>query len=132
MAPPDAPARVPRTDPVTPKKRPDARPTRVVLGLGAVAAMSVVTAGLVRFPVATTPDVLAIGPEPSTGAQEATVVRRIRYVQLKRGQKAPPGARVIRGADPTPRVVVRTIPARRSATTPTRRQPVARTRQSGR
>jgi hypothetical protein len=131
MASPDAPARQPRPDPATPKRRPDARPTRVVLGLGAFAAMSVVTAGLVRFPVAATPDVLAMGPEPSPAVPE-TVVHRIKYVQLKRGQKAPPGARVIRGADPTPRVVVRTIPARRSTSTTTRRQPVARTRQSGR
>ena len=129
MPPLDGPVPGPRTDVVAAKRRPDARPTRVVLGLGTFAAMSVVTAGLVRFPVATTPDVLAIGPEPSPAVQEA-VVHRIRYVQLKRGQKAPAGAKVIRGADPTPRVVVRTIPARRTTTTP-RRRPVARTRQSG-
>jgi hypothetical protein len=114
-----------------PKRRPDARPTRVLLGLGTFAAMSVVTAGLARFPVATTSDPFAIAPEPTPGAHE-TVVHRIRYVQLKRGQKPPAGAKVIRGADPTPRVVVRTIPAPRSTATTTRRRPVARSRQSGR
>ncbi len=93
--------------------------------------MSIVTAGLVRFPHASTPEVLAIGPGDTPSAQQ-TVVHRIRYVQLKRGQKAPAGARVIRDADPTPRVVVRTVPARRTATTAPRRRPVTRTRQSGR
>ena len=114
-----------------PKRRPDARPTRLVLGLGTVAAMSVVTAGLVRFPVTVTTDLTAVASEPPPVADEE-VVHRIRYVQLRPGERAPAGATVIRQADPTPRIVVRTVPGpRRVATTP-RRRVVARSRQSGR
>ncbi|MFN8519895.1 MAG: hypothetical protein U0667_11020 [Chloroflexota bacterium] len=123
----------PRTSPGggAPKRHPDARPTRVVLGVGTFAAMSIVTAGLVRFPVADAPDPSALASGPMLGVPQQ-VVHRIRYVQLKRGEKAPPGAMVIHGADPTPRVVVRTIPAPRNAATTPRRPAVARTRQSGR
>lgn len=126
----DTPTQGPRPTPA-PKRRPDARPTRLVLGLGTVAAMSVVTAGLVRLPVADAADTTALAPEPSPVAQEQ-VVHRIRYVQLRRGERAPAGATVIRPADPTPRVVVRTMPAPRPATTTPRRRTVARSRQSGR
>jgi hypothetical protein len=93
--------------------------------------MSIVTAGLVRFPVASGSDLASVTLEPTPGVP-TKVVHRIRYVQLKRGEKAPAGARVIRGADPTPRVVVRTIPAPRQAAVTHRQRPVARTRQSGR
>jgi hypothetical protein len=125
----------PRTRPETgaPKRRPDPRPTRVVLGLSTFAAMSIVTAGLVRFPVATSSDadLAAVAPDPTQGAPQK-VVHRVKYVQLKPGQKAPAGAKVIKGAQPTPRVVVRTIPAPRQVASAPRPRPVARTRQSGR
>ena len=114
----------------TPKRRPDARPTRLVLGLTTVAAMSVVTAGLVRFPVSETADTAALAPEPPSAAREEGV-HRVRYIQLQRGERAPAGARVIRRADPTPRIVVRTVPAQRHATTTPRRRSVTRSRQSG-
>lgn len=115
-----------------PKRRPNAWPSRVVIGVGAVAAMSVVTAGLVRFPTSTAADTAALD-EPTPAPVQARVVHHVRYVQLKRGEKAPKGAKVIRGADPTPRVVVRNVPAPPRATTrTTRARPVARSRQSGR
>jgi hypothetical protein len=110
------------------RQRPDARPMRLGLAAGAIAALSVMAAGLVRFPAA----------DPATVADDATlaeapapavrVEKRIRYVQLKTGQKAPPGARVIDAAQPTPRVVVTRI----QAPAPVRRRVVTRTRQSGR
>ena len=114
-----------------PKRRPDARPTRIVLGLGTFAAMSVVTAGLVRFPVTDATDTAALIPEPSSAADQQEVVHRIRYIQLRPGERAPAGAEVIRPADPTPRVIVRTVPAPRQVSTTPRRRSVARSRQSG-
>ena len=111
-----------------PKRRPNAWPSRVVIGVGAVAAMSVVTAGLVRFPTSTAADTAELdGPAPTTIEQR--VVHHVKYVQLRRGQKAPAGAKVIRAADPTPRVVVRTVPTQPRVT---RQRTVARSRQSGR
>ena len=100
---------------------------------GAVAALSLIVAGLVRPPAAADP---ASGADTSGAtafvqadpARKVKVERRVRYVRLKPGQKAPPGARVIQEAVPTPRIVVRDIPAPSQRTT---RAPVARTRQSG-
>lgn len=130
--PSDLPSPGPGPRPASPpKRRPDARPTRIVLGLGTAAALSVVAASLVRFPVTDAADTSALVPEPRSTAHEE-VVHRIRYVQLKRGEHAPAGATVIRHADPTPRIVVRTVPAPRQATTTPRRRSVARSRQSGR
>jgi hypothetical protein len=94
--------------------------------------MSIVTAGLVRFPVTSASDAAAIDAEPTNPVSHEEVIHRIRYVQLKRGERAPKGARVIRRADPTPRVVVRVVPARRQVAVAPRPRKVARTRQSGR
>jgi hypothetical protein len=129
MPAPETSAKAQPSAPVA-KRRPDARPARVVLGLGAIAAMSIVTAGLVHFPVTDAADTTSLGPDPMPVTNEQ-VVHRVRYVQLKRGERPPKGAKVIRRADPTPRVVVRTVPAKRRTTAATRRRPVARTRQSG-
>lgn len=118
-----------------------------MVGAGAVAAVSVIAAGLVRFP-ATADDLAAGGSQATAG--EATAVagkaakdrkkrkaskrdtatekRPVKYIRLKPGQKAPKGAKVIREAAPTPRIVVqRTAPsAQRSKS-----RVVTRTRQSG-
>jgi hypothetical protein len=89
-------------------------------------------AGLVDFPSAVAE---APAPAPATTDAETTgttrttkVERPVRYVRLKPGQKAPEGARVIREAAPTPRVVVRRI-VTSNPSQPTRS--VARSRQSG-
>ncbi|MCY7417677.1 MAG: hypothetical protein LH650_04125 [Chloroflexi bacterium] len=108
---------------------------RLVLGAGAIAAVSIMAAGLIRFPV---PEGDAIAADAATVETIATaqpeiiVTHRIRYVQLKPGQRAPHGATVIAGAVPTPRVVVTRIAARPAKTrqTPARRV-VTRTKQSG-
>ncbi len=102
-----------------------------MIGAGAVAALAFVAAGLVRFPVADEV-VTAAATAPGTEKARATKEKRsVRYVRLKPGQKAPPGAKVIREAAPKPRVVVRLVaPAAPTATRT--RTTVTRTRQSGR
>jgi hypothetical protein len=94
---------------------------------GAVAALSLILAGFVRLPTAA--ETTSANPSERAAAEtKVKVERRVRYVRLKPGQKAPPGARVIREAAPTPRVIVRNVAAPSVRTT---RMPVARTRQSG-
>lgn len=99
-----------------------------MVGAGALAAVTVIGAGLVDYPTA----VADRPPAPAIGAPavETTRVRReVRYVHLKPGQQAPKGAKVIREAATTPRVIVRQVvvpgPSRPSRV-------VARSRQSGR
>ena len=109
------------------RQRPDARPSRLMMGAGALAAVSVIAAGLVDFPQS------SAGAEPQavpvTAASGATRDKpAVRTIRLKPGQKAPKGARVIREAAPTPKVIVRRVDSSGSSRTPQR---VARTRQSG-
>ncbi|MGD8683499.1 MAG: hypothetical protein PVG27_06105 [Chloroflexota bacterium] len=107
--------------------RPDPRPARLMVGAGALAAVTIIGAGLVDFPPAVAEEP-ASAPAPTGVAKVEQVSRPVRYVRLKPGQKAPKGAKVIKEAAPTPRVVVRRVvtPApSRSART------VARSRQSG-
>ena len=126
-----SPARLtptPRPSPVA-KQKPDPRPMRLGLGAGAIAAMSIMAAGLIRFPVADAP----VDAQEQQVAQAAVTrpvrtEKRVRYVQLKPGQKAPKGATVIDAAAPTPRVVVRTIQVQ----APAARVRQTKTRQSGR
>lgn len=102
-----------------------------MVGVGAVAALSIIAAGLVRVPLAApvTADASApVTPETPAEGRTVKVKRPVRYVRLEPGEKAPPGARVIREAAPTPRVIVREVAPRVQRVT---RAPVARTRQSG-
>ena len=118
--------------------RPDPLPARLMVGVGALAALSVIAAGIGRLPGSSADSassVAAVDPGVTTlvatvPAGKTRVERPVRYVRLKPGQKAPPGAKVIREAAPVPpRVVVHLVtpPASASAT----RAPVTRTRQSG-
>ncbi len=147
---PSSAARVSRT-------RPSSRPARLMIGASAVAALTVITAGLVRFPTAAD-DQAAIVPEPenrrsavkagtranvgpgATAKTKAKSKRPVKYVRLKPGQKAPKGAKVIKEPAPTPRIVVRqvgnaprTATAPQAAMTPQQRNSrvVTRTKQSG-
>ncbi len=122
------------------KARPDPRPTRVALGASTIAAVSIMAAGLVRSPVpaaesaADDTAVEALTTEVvATARPEVRVKHRTVYVQLKRGQKAPKGARVIEGKAPPPRVVVTRIKSKPATTRQVRSRPrrVASTRQSG-
>jgi hypothetical protein len=90
-----------------PKGKPDARPMRIALGTGFLAVMSAVLSAIVAPPQ-------PVVGEPVAGAMPATTpetqVRQIVYVQLKPGETAPPGARVIDAAAPTPITVVTVLP----------------------
>jgi hypothetical protein len=129
----DVPARPEGGSAKPPRSRPDPRPARLMVGAGAAAALALIANGLVAVPM--TSDAAVTAPDPGvTRARQrpARVKQRVRYVRLKPGQKAPPGAKVIREAAPAPRVVVRVVPSSRSvATAPVQRRVVTRTRQSG-
>jgi hypothetical protein len=107
--------------------KPDPRPARLMLGAGALAAVTVVGAGLVDFPPAVAEEPL---PAPAkAGVSKAEEVKRpVEYVRLKPGQKAPKGAKVIKEAAPTPRVVVQRLVVPAQSQTG---RSVTRSRQSG-
>jgi hypothetical protein len=113
------------------RKRPDPRPMRLAYGAGALAALSVMSVGLVRFESGTgtgTTEVTA--PDVPSAAQPPIEVRHvIRYIHLKTGEVAPPGAKVITPKAPAPQVVVTHVAAP-AAAPPVRR--IVVTRQSGR
>ena len=102
----------------TTKAKPDARPMRMALGAGGIAAFSALAAAIVLPPqpaqpaqvvVITQPQPQVTDPGPS--ATPLQVVRPIQYVQLLPGQTAPPGATVIGASAPTPVAMVVTVPA---------------------
>lgn len=109
------------------RKRPDPRPMRLAFGAGALAALSVMSVGLVRFGSPTTNTAVTTSDGPGSDLPPIEIRHVVRYVHLKPGQVAPPGAKVITPGAPAPRVVVSHIAA------PTR-QPrrIVVTRQSGR
>jgi hypothetical protein len=104
---------------------------RLGIGAGAIAALTVMIGGMVRVPVG---DPTAAAEDAVTAAapvtREVRIEKRVRYIQLKRGEKAPPGAKVIDAAQPTPRVVVTRIQQRQPAKATVRK--VTKSRQSGR
>ena len=131
-----------------PKKRPDPRPMRLALGVGTIAAVSIMAAGLVRFPAATgdtSGDVMAADGTSAgapvteilaTARPEVRIKHRTVYVHLKPGQRAPKGAKVITGKAPPPQVVITHVPGKAATTRVTRPATrrvvvVTKTRQSG-
>ena len=118
----------PDREPRTPKARPDPRPMRLAFGItGLVAATAMVTS-IMRPPV----PIAAPAPDPSLDpaswpTPSPIVIRHVtRYVQLKAGQTAPPGANVVQKPEASPRIVFVTVPAPAP-----RRVVVVTTRQSG-
>lgn len=99
-----------------------------MMGAGALAAVTVIGAGLVDFPAAVAEQPSAVALE-ATAAETRRVEREVRYVRLEPGQKAPKGAKVVREAAPKPRIVVRRVVVPGPSTSST---VVARSRQSGR
>lgn len=89
--------------PAVPRSRPDPRPIRIAIGMGALATASALVTAL------TAP---AAGPATQAGSQvvavDATPAAHhvIQYVQLKPGQTAPPQATVKAAPTPKPRVVI--------------------------
>ena len=89
------------------KSRPDAKPMRVVYGAGALAAISVITVGLVQPTEQSAQSDLtasANGPTSGSGADDRRARRTngrrtVRYVFLPPGDQAPVGARVISAAE---------------------------------
>jgi hypothetical protein len=96
-----------------PKARPDARPMRIALGAGGLAAFSALMTAIVLPPspavVITTDSQQAVGP--AAAGTPLQVQRPVRYIQLQPGQTAPPGANVIDAAAAQPITVVTTVPA---------------------
>ena len=117
-------ARAPRTH-----SKPNPLPARLMVGIGALAAVSVIAAGIGRLPgVSVESASSSAGLDPgvtmlaaAVPAGKTRVERPIRYV--------PPRAKVIRDAAPAPRVVVNWVTPPSSSSSA--RAPVARTRQSG-
>ncbi len=119
---------------VTPKSKPDARPMRMALGAGGLAAMSALAAGIVMPPsVATLAPVPATAPQAVDGtaapAGTLQVKRPVKYIQLVAGQTPPPGAQVIAASAPQPITIVTTIAAPRQVQ---RAAVIIKTTQSGR
>ncbi len=99
-----------------PKAKPDARPMRMALSAGGIAALSALAAAIVlpprpAVPVSTVPEQSVPTLEPQPSPTDLQVVRPIQYVQLSPGQTAPPGATVIPATAATPITVVVTVPA---------------------
>ena len=109
------------------RDKPDPRPARLMLGAGALAAVTVVGAGLADFPPTVAEEPLPT-PAKAGVAKVEKVKRPVKYVRLKPGQKAPKGATVIKEAAPTPRVVVQRVVVPAQSQT---RRSVTRSRQSG-
>ena len=115
------------------KGKPDARPMRMALGAGGLAALSALATAIV-LPPRTVTQAVVVALEQPTDTASATDVpsgaplasdRPVRYVQLLPGQTAPPGASVIPAPTPTPGTVVVTVPApgQKQAKNPPAKQP---------
>jgi hypothetical protein len=103
-----------------------------MVGAGTVAALALIGSGLVRVPHADGGASATVETTDPVSAVRERVSRRVRYVRLRRGEEAPPGARVIQESAPAPRVVVRLVaPSGPSVSRSPRRTVVTRTRQSG-
>jgi hypothetical protein len=105
---------------------------RFALGFSGLVAATALAAAIARpAPAHSTAVALDVAAEPGpTGTPAPQVVRHVtRYVQLQPGETAPPGASVVTQPDPSPRVVVVTVPA--TAPPAAARRVVVVTRQSG-
>jgi hypothetical protein len=99
------------------KAKPDARPMRLALGAGGLAALSALATAIVLPPrTVTVVQQVPADPQQQTTQQQtdtppavdpsAQATRPVRYIQLAPGETAPPGATVI----PAPTLVV-SVPA---------------------
>ncbi len=113
------PAPAPRTAPSAPsgKRRPDAKPMRIVYGAGALAAASVMTVGLVQpdFGAQSDQEPGAVPEQDElagtdAGGRPRREQRVVRYVFLRPNQDAPSGARVISAGEAAERGVA--VPGR--------------------
>ena len=100
------------------KPRPDPRPMRLALGMGGLVAATAMATAIVRVPSSAVVVADPVLPDPTPAptvepapAKQVVIKQITRYVQLKPGETAPPGAKVVKKPDPSPRVVVITVPA---------------------
>ncbi|MFI5258892.1 MAG: hypothetical protein ACHQ01_04695 [Candidatus Limnocylindrales bacterium] len=99
------------------KAKPDARPMRLALGAGAIAALSALATAIILPPRPATQVLTVQQPlsqptvDPNATPGTVQVQRPIQYVQLLPGQTAPPGATVIPATAPTPITVIVNVPA---------------------
>jgi len=138
------------------KSRPDARPMRLVFGAGGIAAISIMTVGLVKPDLGASADLADAIPSAADASDalptgEASGRDRdgrqvVRYVYLQPGQRPPAGAQVISAREAARRLGIgtpgsdaraarpeRTRADRQPAPAATRRpEPPVTTRQSGR
>jgi len=110
------------------KAKPDARPMRLALGAGGLAAFSAIVTAIVIPPgsmagaaQSTSQSAGGLATSPAT----VQVQHQVRYIQLQPGQTAPPGATVIDPTAPKPITVVTTVPA------PAQKPVIIKTTQSG-
>jgi hypothetical protein len=114
----------PAAAPAAPRNRPSATPMRIALGTGFLAIFSAIASAIVAPPQPTVGQ--PVDPSvANAGATPGAVVRPVVYMQLQPGQTAPPGAKVIDAAAPTPMTVVTVVPA------PAQQAVVVKTTQSG-
>jgi hypothetical protein len=114
--------------PAKAKAKPDARPMRLALGAGGLAAFSAIVTAIVVPPASMVAAVQSTGQTangPAATPVTVQVQRQVRYIQLQPGQTAPPGAKVIDPAAPKPITVVTTVQA------PAPKPVIIRTTQSG-
>jgi hypothetical protein len=116
----------------TPKAKPDARPMRLALGAGGLAALSALAATIVTPPQPSVPVTVDV-PQATSAAQgtSVNVQQAVQYIQLLPGQTAPPGAKVIDAAAPTPMTVVVTITPAPAAPQKAPKRIIIKTTQSG-
>jgi hypothetical protein len=88
--------RAPKPAAHAPRSTPDPWPMRFALGLGGVAALSALATAIVMPPSPPEPDIAAVDPtDAPTAADTAGPTPTVRYIQLRPGETAPPGATVI-------------------------------------
>jgi hypothetical protein len=107
---------------------------RLAFGVTSLAAAAAMTTAIIRPPApAPAPVEITVQAEASQAPDPQPVVIRhvTRYVQLKAGETAPPGAKVVQKPDPSPRIVIVTLPAPASTPKSAPKRVVAVTRQSG-
>ncbi len=78
---------------------------RLLLGLTGLAAMSAIATAIVS-PPAPTDAGTTLSQVPAEVVPVPSIKHKVRYIQLKPGQTAPPSAVVKAAPNPTPRVVV--------------------------
>ena len=96
---PRPPSPAPRVPPHAPpaRSKPDAKPMRIALGAGGIAAFSALAAAIVLPPRPAVQPTTPYLQQPVTDLPGTVVATQapILYVQLQPGQTAPPGAKVI-------------------------------------